>query len=169
MVQNLTRLSRGAVALACCLATAPAGHSAQLVDNAVPRALHNQASRRAKLRDVLERFRAESKFPGAVAGAWFSDGSSVVAAVGLADLERRTAMRETSLLHAGSVGKTLFAALVLQLVAENRLRLDENVSRYLGREPWYSGVPNGADITVRMLLNHTSGIPAPAPSSRSMR
>jgi len=129
------------------------------VDAADPLAVHGQAGRRAKLRDVIDRFRADSKFPGAVAGAWFSDGSSVVVAVGLADRERRTPMRETSLLHAGSVGKTLFAALVLQLVAENRVRLDEKVSHYLGREPWYNGMPNGADITVRMLLNHTSGIP----------
>ena len=159
MRPNLTRLSRACITLACCLATAAPRSSAQPVDAADPLAVHGQAGRRAKLRDVIDRFRADSKFPGAVAGAWFSDGSSVVVAVGLADRERRTPMRETSLLHAGSVGKTLFAALVLQLVAENRVRLDEKVSHYLGREPWYNGMPNGADITVRMLLNHTSGIP----------
>jgi len=54
---------------------------------------------------------------------------------------------------------TFFAALVLQLVGEGRVALDEKVSRYLGHEPWYYGIPNGETITVRMLLNHTSGIP----------
>ena len=48
---------------------------------------------------------------------------------------------------------------VLQLVGEGRVALDEKVSRYLGHEPWYSGIPNGETINVRMLLNHTSGIP----------
>jgi D-alanyl-D-alanine carboxypeptidase len=68
-------------------------------------------------------------------------------------------MPDTALLHAGSVGKTFFAALALQLAAEGRIGLDENVSRYLGDEPWYSSMPNARTITVRMLLNHTSGIP----------
>jgi D-alanyl-D-alanine carboxypeptidase len=53
----------------------------------------------------------------------------------------------------GSVTKTFVAAVVLQLAAEGRLRLDDPVER------WLPGlVPNGAVITLRMLLNHTSGL-----------
>jgi len=117
------------------------------------------ASRSAKLREVLERFRAESHFPGAVAGAWFADGSTVTVAVGLADRDRGTPMTEGALFHAGSVGKTFFAALALELVGAGRLSLDEKVYRYLGPETWYAGIPNAEDITVRMLLNHSTGIP----------
>ena len=117
------------------------------------------ASRSAKLREVLERFRAESHFPGAVAGAWFADGSTVTVAVGLADRDRGTPMTEGALLHAGSVGKTLFAALAFELIGEGRLGFDEKVYRYLGPEAWYAGIPNAEDITVRMLLNHSTGIP----------
>src|SRR5262249_50766386 len=51
------------------------------------------------------------------------------------------------------------AATTLQLVAENRLQLDDRISRWLGRNDWFSRVPNGSEITIRMLLNHTSGIP----------
>jgi D-alanyl-D-alanine carboxypeptidase len=120
-------------------------------------ALHQQ--RTAALREVLERFHHESKFPGAVAGAWFADGSTIVVAVGTADRDRATPMPPGALFHAGSVGKTLFAGLALQLVGEGRLTLDEKVSHYLGTEPWYGGIPNADAITVRMLLNHTSGIP----------
>ena len=120
-------------------------------------ALHQRRS--AALREVLERFHRESKFPGAVAGAWFADSSTIVVAVGTADRDRATPMPPDALLHAGSVGKTLFAGLALQLVGEGRLALDEKVSHYLGTEPWYGGIPNGDAITVRMLLNHTSGIP----------
>jgi D-alanyl-D-alanine carboxypeptidase len=127
-------------------------------ESSVPVAARN-AEREQLLRTVLQRFHAESRFPGAVAGAWFADNSTVVVAVGEADREVKTPMTNASLLHAGSVGKTLFAALVLQLVDEGRVALDAKVSRYLGIESWYAALPNSDAITVRMLLNHTSGLP----------
>ena len=53
----------------------------------------------------------------------------------------------------GSITKTFVATVVLQLVGEGRLRLDDPV------ETWLPGaVPDGHRITVRQLLNHTSGI-----------
>ncbi|ONI82307.1 serine hydrolase [Saccharothrix sp. ALI-22-I] len=49
--------------------------------------------------------------------------------------------------------KTVSATLILQLVAENRLSLDDPV------EKWLPGVvPNGSAITLKMLLNQTSGL-----------
>ncbi|MBB2914073.1 D-alanyl-D-alanine carboxypeptidase [Streptosporangium becharense] len=53
----------------------------------------------------------------------------------------------------GSVTKTLIAALVLQLAGRNRLALDDPIDRHLP-----GLLPGGDRITVRMLLNHTSGI-----------
>ena len=54
----------------------------------------------------------------------------------------------------GSNTKTFTAVVVLQLVQEGKLELDAPVERYLpGR------VPAGDQITIRMLLNHTSGLP----------
>lgn len=53
----------------------------------------------------------------------------------------------------GSNTKTVVATLVLQLVAEGKLVLTDPV------EKWLPGkVPNGKAITLRMLLNHTSGL-----------
>jgi D-alanyl-D-alanine carboxypeptidase len=53
----------------------------------------------------------------------------------------------------GGVTKSYTATVVLQLVAEHRLRLDDTV------EKWLPGaIPTGAGITVRQLLNHTSGV-----------
>ena len=53
----------------------------------------------------------------------------------------------------GSITKTFVATVVLQLVAKGRLGLDDSVER------WLPGVvPNGQDMTVRQLLNHTSGL-----------
>ena len=53
----------------------------------------------------------------------------------------------------GSVTKTFTAALVLQLVGENKLRLDDSLARYLP-----GVVPKGAKITIRDLLQHESGL-----------
>ncbi|UNO38386.1 serine hydrolase domain-containing protein [Streptomyces sp. MST-110588] len=53
----------------------------------------------------------------------------------------------------GSNTKTVTATLVLQQVAEHRIGLEDPV------EKWLPGlVPGGPDITVKMLLNHTSGL-----------
>ncbi|MFE2190498.1 serine hydrolase domain-containing protein [Streptomyces olivaceus] len=53
----------------------------------------------------------------------------------------------------GSNTKTVTATLVLQQVAEKKISLDDTV------EKWLPGlVEGGGDITVRMLLNHTSGL-----------
>jgi D-alanyl-D-alanine carboxypeptidase len=58
----------------------------------------------------------------------------------------------------GSVGKTYFAAVAMQLVSEGKLNLDDPIARWLGEEPWFERLPNGRAVTVRMLMNHTSGI-----------
>ncbi|MFE2107712.1 serine hydrolase domain-containing protein [Kitasatospora sp. NPDC059463] len=53
----------------------------------------------------------------------------------------------------GSVTKTFVATVALQLVAEGRIGLDDPVERLLP-----GAVPNGAGITLRQLLGHTSGV-----------
>jgi len=64
-----------------------------------------------------------------------------------------------SKLMSGSIGKTYCAAVALQLVAGKKLALDGKVQDVLGKRGWYARLPNGPDITLRQLLNHTSGIP----------
>ncbi len=116
--------------------------------------------RREIIQKVLREFQAESKFPGANAGVYFAEGSSLAVAIGHANRDTKTLMRKSDLLHAGSVGKTFFAALALQLVAEKRINLDDPITQYLDKEAWFSRLPNSRAITVRMLLNHTSGLPS---------
>jgi D-alanyl-D-alanine carboxypeptidase len=63
------------------------------------------------------------------------------------------ALRADERFRIASVTKTFVAALVLQLVEGGKLQLDDTVER------WLPGlVPNGRAITVRQLLNHTSGL-----------
>lgn len=55
--------------------------------------------------------------------------------------------------RAGSVTKTFVATVVLLLASEDHLRLDDSVERWLP-----GALPRGNDITIRELLNHTSGL-----------
>ncbi|WP_432503129.1 serine hydrolase domain-containing protein [Kineococcus arenarius] len=72
---------------------------------------------------------------------------------GSAHHERRTPVPRDGRFRAGSITKTFVATVVLQLVAEGRVELDEPVSRHLP-----GLLPDGDRITVRMLLQHTSGL-----------
>jgi D-alanyl-D-alanine carboxypeptidase len=51
-----------------------------------------------------------------------------------------------------SATKTVVATMVMQLVQEGRLSLDQKLSDF------YPRLPNAGQITIRMLLNHTSGL-----------
>jgi D-alanyl-D-alanine carboxypeptidase len=50
-------------------------------------------------------------------------------------------------------------ATVLKMVEHKKLRLEDKVSQYFKNENWFFNLPNAPEITIRMLLNHTSGIP----------
>jgi D-alanyl-D-alanine carboxypeptidase len=75
------------------------------------------------------------------------------AAVGLADVGAHRKLRSTDRFRVGSVTKTFVAAVVLELVAEQRLRLGDPVAL------WLPGLlPDGGRITIRDLLAHRSGL-----------
>lgn len=72
---------------------------------------------------------------------------------GLADVAANTPAGPTTVYGIGSLTKQIFATMVLQLVQERRLHLDDRVATIL------PDFPHGKEITVRQLLNQTSGLP----------
>jgi D-alanyl-D-alanine carboxypeptidase len=107
--------------------------------------------RRAPLRRIVRRLVAAGA-PGALAFVRTPSGTAGVGA-GYADLSTRTPMHATDGFRIAGVTKTFVATVVLELEAEHRLDVDEPVER------WLPGlVPNGSAITIRELLNHTSGL-----------
>lgn len=98
------------------------------------------------------------QFPGATAAFVLPDGTVEVVAVGLADVERKVAMKPNSRMLAASIGKTFVGAMVVALAKEKHLDLDAPVSKWLGNRPWFSKLPNHEMITLRHLLTHTSGL-----------
>lgn len=59
--------------------------------------------------------------------------------------------------YAGSIGKTFIAVVILQLWEENQLGLDDTLTRWLPEEIT-DNLPGSEKVTLRHLLNHTSGI-----------
>ncbi|KFG97688.1 beta-lactamase [Burkholderia paludis] len=79
-------------------------------------------------------------------------------AAGFADREARTPMREDTLFRLASVTKPIVSAAAMALVAQRRLSLDDDVTRWLPE--FRPALPDGRvpAITVRHLLTHTAGL-----------
>jgi D-alanyl-D-alanine carboxypeptidase len=116
------------------------------------------AALRTTLQTKLDSLRTAQRIPGLTIGIALADGATFALASGLSDTARRIAMKPTDRLLQGSVGKTYVSAVAIQLMHEGKLGLDDRISKYLGAEPWFARLPNGADITVRQLMTHTSGL-----------
>ena len=99
-----------------------------------------------------------------LARAWPADGPGGVVLVargdeilfegarGLADLEAGTVLDVDDTFRLGSITKQFAAAGLLKLVEDDKVALDDPLSKYL------PAFPNGDAITVRQLLDHTSGV-----------
>ncbi len=114
---------------------------------------------RAEIQSKLDSLKSAGTFPGATVGFALADGSSGGVSVGLADVENKIPLKPTDRMLAGSIGKTYVSAVALQLVEEGKLGLDDSAEKCLGKEPWFPRLPNGKELTVRTLLNHSSGLP----------
>ena len=121
--------------------------------------VNQQAEMQQRLQRLLNELHALNGFPGMTAAAVLPDGTLITAATGDSDLASKTPMTPSERMLAGSIGKTFFAAVFMQLAAEGKLDLNQKISYWLADEPWFKRLPNANDITFKMLLNHTSGIP----------
>jgi D-alanyl-D-alanine carboxypeptidase len=142
----------GASVLAC------AGRAGTTISPAAAAADPRLDSTRAEAQRLLDSLRVAIGAPGITLGIALPDGRTLALVTGMSDTVARRPMSPDDRLLQGSVGKTYVAAVAMQLVGEGTLDLDAKVSRYLGDLPWWSRVPNAADVTVRQLLTHTSGI-----------
>ncbi|HEX3291830.1 MAG TPA: serine hydrolase domain-containing protein [Gaiella sp.] len=105
----------------------------------------------ARLADVANGL-VQAGAPGAVVVVR-TPGGVRRAAAGVARIRPRVPLRAGDRYRIASVTKPFVATVVLQLEAEGRLRLDDPLER------WLPGLlPGGREITLRMLLGHTSGL-----------
>jgi len=104
---------------------------------------------------AFEKFAKASVAPGpGCAVAVSLDGDSVFEqAFGLAEIEHDVPNTPHTIFESGSVAKQFTAAALVLLQQEGKLSLDDPVRKYIPELPDY-----GAPLTIRHLLNHTSGI-----------
>lgn len=110
------------------------------------------------IEQTIWEYMAAESVPGA-AVAVVQDGEMVYASgFGLADLVARTPITSDTVFGIGSVGKSLTAVAVMQLVEEGRLPLDTPVVEVIP-ELRLPDMEMARAITVWHLLSHSSGLP----------
>ena len=87
-------------------------------------------------------------------GILIAKGSSIIYEEykGYKDLRTKDALDEHSAMHIASVSKNFAAASVLRLIQDGKLHLDDGLSAFFPNFPY-------AGVTVKMLMNHRSGLP----------
>jgi CubicO group peptidase (beta-lactamase class C family) len=91
--------------------------------------------------------------PGCAVGVGLNGQTVLSKAYGMADLEHDVRNTAETIFEAGSVSKQFTAAAVLLLARDGKLSLDDPVRKYVPELPDY-----GAPLTIRHMLNHTSGL-----------
>jgi len=100
----------------------------------------------------------ETVFPGALLYVSSPDLGTWAGAAGLGNIETNTAIRSDDKFRAGSIMKPFISVVILQLVEEGQLSLDDPMTEVLP-ESVNARFANSSQITLRMLLNHTAGMP----------
>lgn len=111
----------------------------------------------AKLEAALDEGFAESKMPGVTVGLWIPGQGEWISSRGVSDLETQEPMNRPNQSKIGSITKTLVGTTALQIIGDGQvgLTLDDTIDQ------WYPDFPEAGRITVRMLLNMSSGIASP--------
>jgi D-alanyl-D-alanine carboxypeptidase len=115
-------------------------------------AAHLDAATATALQKALDGIRVGDQYPGTSAAVVFPDGSVWAGVSGSAVLAPQAPVTSDTLFSIGSISKTFVAALIGRLAEAGTVGLDDTLAKYV------PDFPNAANITLRELLNHTSGI-----------
>lgn len=152
------RISRLAAVLAVAVTTGVAGPA-----SAAPGVPVDDT---AQLQQLLDQLRSQSAAPGT--GLTFGDGTDdVTLASGTRYNLADEPIESTDKVRVASNTKMYVSVVVLQLVAEGKLALDVPVERYVpgvlrypaDKVPGDPAAYDGRAVTIRQLLQHTSGVP----------
>ncbi len=116
-------------------------------------------SNNSLLDSLLSNYQKSNNLPGAIIGVKQFDHRGLVKAIGYSDLKNQIQMNDSIQFRCGSITKIFTAVIILQLVEEGKLGLDDTVTSIL---PELKPLINNAEyITIRQLLNHSSGLGHP--------
>src|SRR5688500_13118513 len=96
---------------------------------------------------------AESRAPSASFAVIRGNDTLAYGAHGLADVDAWRAPTAATIYQIGSITKQFTSAAIMKLVEQGRVKLDDDLSKYVPQFPL-----QGKKVSIRHLLNHTSGI-----------
>jgi D-alanyl-D-alanine carboxypeptidase len=129
-----------------------------------PAAIHLGQQERVAIDSVVRQEMREQHIVGLSLGILANGRIVLTSGYGLANVEQAVLATPQSVYKLGSVSKQMVAAAILLLVQEHRLALTDTLPRF------FKGAPTAWNkITVRQLLNHTSGLPRDAPGLDNMK
>jgi D-alanyl-D-alanine carboxypeptidase len=108
------------------------------------------------LHAIMKKY-TDAGLPGVALAIYSEKDGWWAGAEGYAKIEKKIHMVNSHLQYLQSISKTYMAVAILKLYEQGKILLDSSIIKYLPRK--YRHFVKHADrITVRMLLNHTSGI-----------
>ncbi|MBK7709719.1 MAG: beta-lactamase family protein [Bacteroidales bacterium] len=141
------------------------------LSEASPESAGMSAERLARIDSMLAQAVTANKIPGAVALVARNGKIVFYKAFGKADNESGRDMKRDDIFRIASQSKAVTATAVMILWEEGKFRLDDPISMYIPefknpqvlkdfnpKDSSYTTVPAASEITIRQLLNHTSGI-----------
>ena len=108
---------------------------------------------RQRADSLVYTYLAESRAPSAAFAVIRGNDTLAYGAYGLADVAARRAPTAATIYEIGSITKQFTSAAIMKLVEQGRVRLDDDLSKYVPQFPL-----QGRKVSIRELLNHTSGI-----------
>jgi len=101
---------------------------------------------------IVKPFIEDTIIAGTVIGIAQNGKIKFLKSYGFSDLEKKTPLETNAIFPIASVTKTFTAIAIMQLMEKGLLNLDDNIEKFLDFNT------NGKTVTIRQLLNHTSGI-----------
>ncbi len=101
---------------------------------------------------IVKPIMEKARIPGLSISISSADGRTIDRSYGTANLEYQIPVTKESVFEIGSLTKTFTALSILLLQEEGKLRVEDKLSKY------FPGFRGGEEITLRHLLQHTSGI-----------
>jgi len=117
--------------------------------------INDQYSKAAQLQSIIDKYTKQG-IPGIAIAVYSSEGYWASAS-GYSKIETKMPMQPCNLQYSQSVSKTYMAVAILKLAEEGKINLDDKITKYLPQDV-IEKVSGADQMTVRMLLNHTSGV-----------
>jgi D-alanyl-D-alanine carboxypeptidase len=105
-----------------------------------------------KFDSILNAAMMNDSIPSVTGGIWIPSMGEYTFAKGVSDRETQTPRKMTDHFRIGSVTKTFTATVILMLCDEGKIALNDKLDKY------FPETPNAKEITIRMLLDMTSGL-----------